>query len=290
MKIIKSVYDMQQTRLQLHDKRIGFVPTMGYLHEGHTSLMKKATQENDLVVSSIFVNPLQFGENEDFSTYPRDEEHDITLAKENGVDILFLPDTSAMYPSKMSLIMQTVRRTDVLCGKSRPGHFDGVLTVLSKLFNIVQPQHVYFGLKDAQQVAVVDGLITDLNFPVKLIGLPTIREESGLAKSSRNVYLTEEEKVEAMYIYKALQHGQSLVRNGEHNPEKIIEETKQMIQTKTNGVIDYIEILHYPLLEPITSLQHNDLTILAIAVQFEHARLIDNLIFDSTGNIIEELR
>jgi pantoate--beta-alanine ligase len=266
------------------NKQIGFVPTMGFLHEGHLSLMKEARKENDIVIASIFVNPLQFGENEDFDEYPRDEEKDEKLAKETGVDILFIPDIKEMYPEKMQIIIHVADRNKVLCGKSRPGHFDGVITVLTKLFHMTNPDRVYFGLKDAQQAAVVDMLIQNLNFPIQLIGLPTIREEDGLAKSSRNVNLSREEKNEAKWIYKALKKGQQFVIDGEINPVMIEKEVMNTIRNKTQGKIDYVKLLSYPDLKPVNKIDQK--VILAAAVYFEKARLIDNLLLDQNGNVI----
>lgn len=288
MKVIRSISDLQNERANLKNQTIGFVPTMGFFHEGHLSLMETAREETDFVVASIFVNPLQFGPHEDFEQYPRDEERDLKLAKENGVDLLFLPTVSEMYPNEASITMQVVRRTDVLCGRSRPGHFDGVVTVLTKLFNIIQPDQVYFGMKDAQQVAVVHGLITDLNFPIKLVGLPTIREENGLAKSSRNVHLSEEEILQAQWLNRALTRGLQLVVDGEKDPNAIINKVIQTIEQHTDGRIDYVELLSYPALQEITTI--NEQVILAVAVHFKHARLIDNLIFDQHGQMIERLR
>lgn len=287
MKVIRSAQMMQQEMLDLRDQQIGYVPTMGFFHEGHTSLMKKAREENDIVVASIFVNPLQFGPNEDFETYPRDEEQDMKLAAQFGIDFLFIPDVQEMYPREMSISMQSKQRVDVLCGRSRPGHFDGVVTVLTKLFHIIQPNKVYFGMKDAQQVAVVDGLITDFNFPIELIGLPTVREENGLAKSSRNVYLGDDEKNEAIWLYKALTNGRQLVVDGEKNPATIINEVKDIIKNKTTGIIDYIELLSYPALQPVSEI--NEQVILAVAVKFKQVRLIDNLLINKDGKIVERL-
>src|SRR5690625_201396 len=194
MEIIRSIQIMQKISRKHRYQNIGFVPTMGYLHEGHLSLVRQAKEENDILIMSIFVNPLQFGPNEDFDRYPRDEVRDIELAKKVGVDYLFLPDVDEMYPNELAIEMKIKDRVDVLCGASRPGHFDGVITVLTKLFHIVQPTHAYFGLKDAQQIAVVDTLINDLNFPITLIGVKTKREKDGLALSSRNVYLSDMER------------------------------------------------------------------------------------------------
>jgi pantoate--beta-alanine ligase len=213
MEIIREVNEMRNIikLLKQGKKKIGFVPTMGFFHDGHLQLMKKAKEENDTVVSSVFVNPLQFGPNEDFDRYPRNEEEDIRKAEYVGVDFLFIPPLDEMYPQKMQITMTINDRIDVLCGKARPGHFDGVITVVTKLFHITQPDQVYFGMKDAQQVAVIDALIQNLNFPISLIGLPTVREEDGLAKSSRNVNLSKRERAQANWLYKALKHVTNLL-------------------------------------------------------------------------------
>lgn len=287
MEIINNVQEMQEKMLSLVNKKVGFVPTMGFLHDGHLSLMKQARRENEIVVASIFVNPLQFGPNEDFEQYPRDEKRDANLAEEVGVDILFIPDVSEMYPRQMFVSMAIEERANVLCGQTRPGHFNGVITVLTKLFHIVLPDQTYFGMKDAQQLAVVDSLINDLNFPINLIGLPTVREEDGLAKSSRNVYLTKDERNEAQWLYKALSAGQQLVLDGNKNPDMIVKEVKQIIKKETNGKIDYVELLSYPDLKPVTEI--NEQVILAAAVYFKRARLIDNLIFTATGQLTERI-
>lgn len=287
MKVIRSITHLQDYISENTHQRIGFVPTMGYFHEGHTSLMQAAKQENDLVVTSVFVNPLQFGPNEDFDKYPRDEQQDILIAEDKGVDVLFIPTVKEMYPQEMAVSLQAKTITKVLCGRSRPGHFDGVVTVLTKLFNIIQPNKVYFGLKDAQQFAVVDRLIKDLNFPIKLVGLPTIREASGLAKSSRNVNLTPDELQQSVWLYKSLQAAQQLIVDGEKCPDKIIDAVKEIITRNTNGKIDYVEIYQYPTLKSVRKL--NDQIIIAIAVQFERARLIDNLILDHNGLMIERI-
>ncbi len=246
--------------------------------------MKKAKEENDTVVSSVFVNPLQFGPNEDFDRYPRNEEEDIRKAEYVGVDFLFIPPLDEMYPQKMQITMTINDRIDVLCGKARPGHFDGVITVVTKLFHITQPDQVYFGMKDAQQVAVIDALIQNLNFPISLIGLPTVREEDGLAKSSRNVNLSKRERAQANWLYKALKHGHQLVVDGEFNPAIIIKEINNIISNNTDGKIDYIEVLSYPELKPVSDM--NQQVIIALAVQFERARLIDNLLLNEDGEII----
>ncbi len=283
MKIIETIQEMKETILELKQKgkSIGFVPTMGYLHEGHRKLMEEARRENDIVVTSIFVNPLQFGPNEDYDRYPRDEEHDRGAIKDEKVDILFYPHVNEMYPKKQTIEMKVRRRVDALCGKSREGHFDGVVTVLTKLFNIIYPNRIYFGMKDAQQVAVVDALLRDYNFSITLRPVDTVRESDGLAKSSRNVNLSEQEREEAPYIYQALLKGRTLVKQGEKNPEVVIEEVSRFIREHTHGKIDYVDCLSYPELEKQETIKRK--MILAVAVHFEHARLIDNIVFDSSG-------
>ncbi|WP_421379182.1 pantoate--beta-alanine ligase [Bacillus salacetis] len=260
-------------------KKIGFVPTMGFLHEGHLTLAERARQENDIVVMSIFVNPLQFGPNEDFESYPRDPERDAGLAQSAGVDMLFLPEAEEMY-SGSSIKMHVTERTDVLCGSRREGHFDGVATVVSKLFNIAGPDNAYFGLKDAQQVAVIEGLVNDLNFPVNIVRVPTVREEDGLAKSSRNVYLSEAEREEAPVLYRSLMDAETFISEGESNPETIISHIQNRITAETSGEIDYIEIYSFPELKEIREL-HGEF-IIALAVKFQKARLIDNIIIKRT--------
>jgi len=257
---------------------IGFVPTMGFLHDGHLRLVKESVANNDITIMSIFVNPLQFGPGEDFEAYPRDVERDKKLAMEAGVDILFLPERDDMYPRDLSIDVKAVSRTDVLCGKTRPGHFDGVATVLIKLFNITMPDNVYFGQKDAQQVAVVEALIQDLDIPVELVPVPTVREQDGLARSSRNVYLNEEERAQAPHLYKSLKLAETAMMNGEYNTTKLVEIIKNHINENTNGIIDYVEILKYPELQSINQIEGK--IIIAIAVKFSRARLIDNMIIN----------
>lgn len=284
MQIIRSVKEMQQKMLKLgRENSVGFVATMGYFHEGHISLMEESIKENDITVTSVFVNPLQFGVNEDIERYPRNLENDKKAAEDMGVDILFVPEAIDMYPSKMTLEILTKERTDVLCGRSRPGHFEGVATVLIKLFNIVRPDKTYFGIKDAQQASIVEALINDLNFPIELVTLPIFREKDGLAKSSRNVNLTNQERQESVWLHKALEYGRQFVVDGELNPAMIVKEVKNLIHDRTSGTVDYVELLSYPELKPITETDNN--IILAAAVHFSKARLIDNLIFDREGKL-----
>ena len=277
---IEHIEEIQKTILEKKrkGKSIGFVPTMGFLHEGHLSLINKARAENEIVVVSIFVNPLQFGPNEDFEAYPRNLEHDSKLAEGAGVDFLFTPSSREMYPGEPSVRAVVLKRTDVLCGKTRPGHFDGVATVLTKLFNIVQPDRVYFGQKDAQQVAVVEGMIKDFNFPIELVPVETVREEDGLAKSSRNVFLNPRERQEAVSLYMSLEAARAAIESGKRNPETIRELITMMIENQTSGKIDYVEIYSYPELEPLEELKGQ--FIVALAVRFSQARLIDNMIFN----------
>lgn len=279
IKVVERIKEMQEISKNLiqSGETIGFVPTMGYLHEGHLALIKKAREENSKVIISVFVNPLQFGPNEDYDTYPRDFERDKLLAENVGVDYLFHPAVNEMYPDEMTIQLNVKKRTEVLCGKNRIGHFDGVATVLLKLFSIVQPTRVYFGLKDAQQVAVVDGLIQDFNLPIELCPVETVREEDGLAKSSRNVNLTNDERKEARYLYKSLLEGKKLIESGERNPENVISAVQDYLQNHVSGVIEYVEMYSYPSLQPLSRIDGK--IIIALAVKYSKARLIDNIIF-----------
>ncbi|TCI71805.1 pantoate--beta-alanine ligase [Exiguobacterium sp. SH0S7] len=273
---MRIVTDPMSLRETLSDGlTVGFVPTMGYLHEGHLSLVEAAKRENDRVVMSIFVNPTQFGPNEDLDRYPRDFERDEQLAREAGVDVLFYPDTATMYPLDMARV--TVRTgADVLCGASRPGHFDGVLTVVSKLFNLVRPTRAYFGLKDAQQVALIEGYVRDYFVPVEIIRCPIIREDSGLAKSSRNVYLSETERIDASDINRALIEARDALTEGDAITS-VQERLVERLSAIPNSTIDYVELVDYPTLSQVTDSSIE--LLIAVAVQFERARLIDNMIW-----------
>ncbi len=255
---------------------IGLVPTMGFLHEGHLSLVEKAKAENDKVVMSIFVNPAQFGPNEDFDRYPRNLDRDQQLAEGAGTDIIFAPSVEEMYPRESQIKLTAGAQADVLCGAKRPGHFDGVLKVVTKLFHLIEADLAYFGQKDAQQLAIIESLVEDFNFPIAIRRGKTIREEDGLAKSSRNVYLSEAERGEAPYLKKALEMGKEAFLLGQ-DP---IAPMTAYLNENTSGKIDYIELLDYPTL---TNEIQND-AILALAVQFEKARLIDNVIFNPKEN------
>lgn len=272
MKVIQDIDELRQ-ELAAYDS-IGFVPTMGFLHEGHGSLLEQARRENEIVVLSIFVNPTQFGPNEDLERYPRDEQRDQQLARAAGVDYVFYPTNETMYPLDMARV--TVRTADdVLCGASRPGHFDGVLTVVSKLLNIVRPTRAYFGLKDAQQLALIEGYVADYFVPVEIKRCPIIREADGLAKSSRNVYLSEQERSQAPRLQQALQQANALLEAGTA-VEEVVERTKDALHLEGTA-LDYVEAVDYPTLGPVTA--ETKTILLAVAVQFESARLIDNLLY-----------
>ncbi|AHI56414.1 pantoate--beta-alanine ligase [Listeria ivanovii] len=277
MLIIRSKEELKHaiTKQKSANQTIGFVPTMGFLHEGHMTLVSHARKENNYVVMSVFVNPTQFGPNEDFDAYPRDETHDVKLAEEGGVDILFIPTVEEMYPAELATKLHVEKRVSVLDGADREGHFDGVVTVLTKLFHLVNPDNAYFGQKDAQQVAVVSGLVEDYFFPVNLRIIPTVREDDGLAKSSRNVYLTELERKEASVIHKALTLGRSLIEAGETSEANIIQQMTAKINEQTaHEKIAYLSIYSYPEFTPVTDWTKG--IIIAAAVKYSKARLIDN--------------
>ena len=261
-------------------KTIGLVPTMGALHEGHASLVKTANQENDVVVVSVFVNPTQFGPTEDLDSYPRTLDADCKLAEAQGADIVFAPSPKEMYPSEdMTWVEVTGDVTKVLCGRSRPIHFRGVTTVVSKLFNLAQPDRAYFGQKDAQQVQVLKRMVKDLFFNLQLRIMPIVREADGLAKSSRNTYLSAEERQAGLILSKSLKHAQALFAAGEHDPQKLVAATTAMIKTEPMADIDYVEIYQMPdLNECQTPMQGENL--LALAVRFGTTRLIDNTILE----------
>lgn len=259
---------------------VGFVPTMGYLHRGHASLLEVARENNDIVVLSIFVNPTQFGPNEDFDKYPRNTERDLEIARESGTDLVFLPEVSEMYPQKSRTKVMISEVTDRLCGASRPGHFDGVGLVVTKLFNIVQPDQAYFGLKDAQQVAVIQQMVTDLNMNVEIVPCPTVREEDGLALSSRNVYLSDEERKQALVISQALSQAPAWLKET-NSAVQVRERIITHINTSPLANIDYVELLAYPSLQPVDKIGSDTGPVLAAAaVKFGNTRLIDNILFN----------
>lgn len=261
-------------------KSIGLVPTMGALHEGHASLIKAAAQENDAVIVSVFVNPTQFAPNEDFAAYPRTLEADMLLAEACGATAVFHPGPKDMYPNKdMTWVEVMGDVTKVLCGRSRPIHFRGVATVVTKLFHLAQPDRAYFGLKDAQQSEVLRRMVDDLFFPVELRIMPIVREADGLAKSSRNVYLSTEERKAALVLSRALSHAKDRFKNGETDPALLIEKVTQEIETEPLAKIDYVEIHGLPGLTKVAS-PITGKALLAVAVYFGKTRLIDNTILE----------
>ncbi|MFC5603279.1 pantoate--beta-alanine ligase [Sporosarcina koreensis] len=280
IQVIETIEELQKTlnRNERKDTTVGFVPTMGFLHEGHLSLVSHAKEQNDIVVMSIFVNPAQFGPGEDFESYPRDREKDLRLASEAGVDIVFIPSVEEMYPADGGIRILPGRQADELCGASRPGHFDGVLKVVLKLFNIVDPDRSYFGMKDAQQLAIIETFVRDFNLRTAIVRVPIVREEDGLAKSSRNVNLTAIERSEAPAIYQALQSGVEMFADGA-NPEAVERQVAEGIIANSSGKIDYVKILAYPELGPVTD--DTEEIILACAVKFSSTRLIDNIIMST---------
>lgn len=263
---------------------VGFVPTMGYLHEGHASLLRKAGEKSNTVVMSIFVNPLQFGPNEDYASYPRDEARDLELAEREGADIVFIPSVEEMYPQPTLTKISVSSLTTRLCGASRPGHFDGVTTVVNKLFNMVQPDYAFFGLKDAQQVAVLRRMVSDLNMNVEIIACPIVRENDGLALSSRNVYLSAEERSQALVLSRSLKAVRQAMDEG---AVRTADEARTLLVSEISSaplaVIDYVEILTFPdleALEPGSQLTGSGSEIIiALAVKFGRTRLIDNNVF-----------
>ncbi len=280
MKIVSSVKVTHQAVLKFKEKnlKVGFVPTMGFLHEGHASLLRKSKKDNDVTVLSIFVNPLQFGPSEDFKNYPRNIKKDELLAKKENVDIIFYPSVDEIYPTDFLSHVDVDVLSEQLCGGSRPGHFRGVATVVLKLINIVGPDVIYLGQKDAQQAIIIRKMVDDLNVPVRVSIRPTVRESDGLAMSSRNSYLTPQERSQAGVLYQALLKAKQLVLSGERRVSRIIACMKQSIETATTGQIDYIQCVNAKNLERLDRI--NGEVLIALAVKFGRARLIDNIILN----------
>ena len=256
---------------------VGFVPTMGYLHEGHKSLMDAARKGNDKVVVSIFVNPMQFGPTEDLATYPRDLDHDAALCESAGVDLIFHPEAEEMYEKDFCSFVDMTGLTEGLCGKTRPIHFRGVCTVVNKLFNIVTPDHAYFGQKDGQQLAVIKRMVRDLNMDIEIVGCPIVREEDGLAKSSRNTYLSPEERKAALILSKTVALGKELAKT-EKDANKVVEAMKKNIETEPLAKIDYVEAVDALSMAPVEKLEGT--CMLAMAVYIGKTRLIDNTLIN----------
>ncbi len=256
-------------------KSIGLVPTMGAFHEGHLSLIRRARERCDRVVVSVFVNPLQFSEGEDVERYPRDFRRDLALAKQERVDALFHPAAEEMYREAQRITIQAGRLGEALCGPSRPGHFTGVATVVAKLLNVLQPDHIFFGQKDAQQAVIIQRMIAELGFPVQMEVCPTVRESDGLAMSSRNAYLSTEERTNATVLYRALCRAASLIRSGERDAPRVELEMRDLIERVPGAVLDYASVVDRQTLEGVSTIDRE--VLVAVAVRFGKARLIDNI-------------
>ncbi len=280
--VIRDIREMQDNAADFRaaGKRIAVVPTMGYLHEGHSALIREAKNRADVVITTVFVNPTQFGPGEDFERYPRDLDHDVRIAKNAGAGIVFAPSTDAMYEPHFSSFVLVEKITSILEGKSRPGHFRGVATVVAKLFHITQPHVAVFGQKDAQQVIVVRRMIRDLNFAVDLVVVPTVREKDGLALSSRNTYLSPQQRQEAVVLYTALSEAQKSIASGTVSSMELVEEMKGMITLHSSGVIDYVSVADAETLEELTALNGHPEILVSLAVRFGQTRLIDNILIE----------
>ncbi len=276
MEVIKSISDMKEKSAFFKKKgeTIGFVPTMGYLHEGHLSLVRLAKKRADRVVVSIFVNPLQFGPSEDYHVYPRDLERDFSLLEKEGVDVVFVPDDKEMYPPDYQTYVEVTRLTQGLCGAFRPGHFKGVTTVVLKLFNIVKPDIAVFGEKDYQQLKVIQQMVKDLNLDVEIIPHPIVREEAGLAMSSRNAYLSEEERHSAVALYQSLKMAERIIHDGERDAERVKTLIRDYLEKFPHNKVQYVEIVDPETLESVAEIKGP--VLIALAVFVGKTRLIDN--------------
>lgn len=276
--VVERIKDMNSivSQFKSQGKTIGLVPTMGALHDGHLKMMKQSIEENDVTAVSIFVNPLQFGPNEDFDDYPRPFESDLEKLKQIGVDYVFHPTVEEMYPGELEMTITVGRLAQVLEGKKRPGHFDGVVTVVNKLFNIIQPTRAYFGKKDAQQLAIIEKMVEDFNHSVQIVPIDIVREADGLAKSSRNIYLTDEERKEAVHLSKSLALAKKKYDEGERNSDVLIQAITQYLESNVSGDIVEVAIYSYPELEEQHTIEGQ--IFISLAVKFSQARLIDNII------------
>jgi pantoate--beta-alanine ligase len=274
MQVVKTISEIKTLRQKLSGT-VGFVPTMGYLHEGHLALVRQARIENSAVIVSIYVNPTQFGPSEDFGAYPRDLNRDLELLRKEGTDIVFVPSDQEMYPREFGSWVDVEKVTESLEGASRPGHFRGVVTIVAKLFNIVQPTRAYFGQKDVQQVVVIKRMVADLNINMEVVVIPTVRESDGLAMSSRNTYLSSKERQAATILFKALTLAQRLWRRGEKDAEKIRRQMVALIEKEPLARIDYVSIADSRTLEELSLLDRP--AVASLAVRIGKTRLIDNL-------------
>ena len=277
MKVIETITEMRELRRELAEP-VGFVPTMGYLHEGHLSLVKQARAKNSSVVVSIFVNPTQFGPQEDLASYPRDIQRDLSMLEKEKTDIVFMPSALEMYPTRFNSWVEVSKVTERLEGASRPTHFKGVTTVVAKLFNIVQPAKAYFGQKDAQQAIVIKKMATDLNMNLEVVTCPTVREPDGLAMSSRNTYLNAEQRQAAVVLYQALGLAEQLYSQGEKDAERIRQETIGLIQKQPLGTIDYVSVADTETLDELETISPPALV--SLAVRFGKTRLLDNVVLE----------
>lgn len=279
MQVIKTVQELKTfvDKQKKEGKTIGLVPTMGYLHEGHQSLMRNARKENDIVIVSNFVNPIQFGPNEDYDSYPRDLEHDIEKASSQQVDIMFVPSVEEMYPQNYASYVNVEGLTDNLCGAQRPGHFRGVCTVVLKLFNLTKATRAYFGKKDIQQLMIIKRMVKDLNLDIEIFGVDIVRESDGLAKSSRNKYLSETEREQAIALHEALELAKSMIEQGETKSE-VLHRAMQNVFEKLPCTIDYIKIVDCETLQDSESVEKP--SIIALAIKFGNTRLIDNMLIE----------
>lgn len=280
MKIARTIRSIRNIVKQAHSKgkSVGLVPTMGALHRGHISLIEKAAKQSDFVVVSIFVNPTQFGPKEDFKKYPKPVQIDLKTCRKAGADVVFIPSAKEMYPQKNLTWVNVEKLSQGLCGRFRPGHFKGVATVCAKLFNIVQPDIAFFGQKDAQQAIIIKQMVADLNLPLEIIICPTIREKTGLAMSSRNQYLSPQEKIDAACLYKSLLKCRQMAADGITDTKKIISQMRKIISAAASAKIEYIEIVDAKTLEPIKIIDR--LALAALAVRVGSTRLIDNILID----------
>ncbi len=280
MKVLRTVKEIRENLndLRKEDKVISFVPTMGYLHEGHLSLIKYAKKNSDVCVVSIFVNPTQFGPNEDFNRYPRDEKRDLSLLESESCDFVFIPSSEEMYGNDYQTFVKVKKYSEILEGEFRPTHFEGVTTVVLKLFNIIQPNFAVFGQKDAQQAFIIKKMVNDLNIPVRIDVLPIVREVDGLAMSSRNVYLNEEERKQALALYKSIILAENLYKKGERNPIKIIQKVKELLSEYPLLKIDYVEIVDMETFDKANNMIDQKKYYLLLAVRAGNTRLIDNTI------------
>jgi pantoate--beta-alanine ligase len=278
VKVITKIADMRKLRRELSEP-VGLVPTMGYLHDGHLSLIRRARAENPSLVVSIFVNPTQFGPQEDFHSYPRDTKRDLALLEKEATDVVFMPSAEEMYSPRFNSWVEVGGVTERLEGSSRPGHFRGVTTVCAKLFNIVQPSRAYFGQKDAQQTVIIKKMVTDLNLNLEIVTLPTVREPDGLAMSSRNSYLSPSERKAALVLYHALTLAQRLWGEGEADAESIRREMRRLIQKEPQATIDYVSIADAETLDELDTVKPPAL--ISLAVKIGSTRLIDNILLSS---------